>query len=455
LRGFGIASFALAAGMLTAAAQDQPQEMKSPSISRTQVDWEAAYAELGTADALKPTESAKDRLATLNRATGERFANVAASPVPVLLPFDAMAYLRDRAAGNGSNAAGPPDAPTGNHLAGFQGAPFFQAGPGGYDAVILSRAQELSDLGISFAHPIYVGISGSALLYELDEPAGMIGWPVTGGLEAEFPGIKRLFLENYVRYTFVRYGVPYAISISCFDGGARYRTVSCRDADKVAVRLIKALRLAGGTPAPSTEAPRPDTIARPEAVSTVFTYHSPGSLLPGTGFKGRTGVVDYTVYSKIRGRPVASQLPQFMNDWELANAGASAIGKRRRDARSDRGLSLPGEQPSPSSRMNQRRRTTRIRGATISANTASSSSGSARAASAIRARTSARALASSGYRARTAASPTSTTWWRCATARCCARLVRTHSISSSTRPTSASASAICTCSPSSSMPAAS
>ena len=323
--------------MLTAAAQDppqdiqpqdvQPQDMKSPRISHSQVDWEAAYAELGAIDALKPTESAKDRLATLNQATGERFANVAASAVPVLLPFDAAAYLRDRAAGNGSNATGAPDAPAGNHLAGFQGAPFFQAGPGGYDAVILARAQELSDLGISFAHPIYVGISGSALLYELDEPAGMIGWPVTGGLEAEFPGIKRLFLENYVRYTFVRYGVPYAVSISCFDGGARYRMVSCRDADKVAVRLIKALRFAGGTPALPAAAPQPDTIERPQAVSTVFTYHSPGSLLPGTGFKGRTGVTDYTVYSKIR-FPLADA-PAFANSQSFMNWGnCEATGRR-------------------------------------------------------------------------------------------------------------------------------
>ena len=27
-------------------------------------------------------------------------------------------------------------------------------------------------------------------------------------------------------------------------------------------------------------------------------------------------------------RPVASQFPQFMKDWELAKAGASASGKR-------------------------------------------------------------------------------------------------------------------------------
>src|SRR5947209_8449413 len=127
LRGIGLAGFALAAGLMTTAAQHAAaQDMKSPRISQALVDWEDAAA-------------------------------------------------------------------------------------------------EMRELGIGYSQPIYVHISGSALLYELDEPAGMIGWPVTGGLEADFPGIKRLFLENRVRYTFVRYGVPYAVSIDCFDGGARFR----------------------------------------------------------------------------------------------------------------------------------------------------------------------------------------------------------------------------------------
>ena len=76
--------------------------------------------------------------------------------------------------------------------------------------------------------------------------------------------------------------------------------ITCREADKVAVRLIKALRLVGGTPQPRPQTSEPMTIERPAARSTVFTYHSPGNLLPGTGFRGRTGVADYTVYSRIR-----------------------------------------------------------------------------------------------------------------------------------------------------------
>ena len=99
LRGFGIAGLALAASIIAAAAQ----EMKSPRISSTQVDWDAAVLELAPIDALRRAD-VMAAMAELNRATGERFANIAASPVPVLLPFDTAAFLRERAAA--ANAAG-------------------------------------------------------------------------------------------------------------------------------------------------------------------------------------------------------------------------------------------------------------------------------------------------------------------------------------------------------------
>jgi hypothetical protein len=209
-------------------------------------------------------------VAKLNQVTGERFAHIAASPVPVLLPFDTAAFLGDRVA-----AAGTPDAGSGttnapNYLFGFNAVPFFYPGPGGYDAVVLARAQEMRELGIGFAEPIYIHIGGSALVYELDEPSGLIGWPVKG-LD-DIPGIRRTYLENYVRYTFVRYGVPYVVAIECFDGGPRFRRISCRDADKVAVRFLRSLHVVGGTPRQEPAAIGVNTIDRPEAQSTVFTY---------------------------------------------------------------------------------------------------------------------------------------------------------------------------------------
>ncbi len=63
----------------------------------------------------------------------------------------------------------------------------------------------------------------------------------------------------------------------------------------------------------------PNSIERPDAISTDFTYHSPGHLLPGTGFKRRSGVADYTVYSKIC-FPVA-EAPAFANSQSFMNWG--------------------------------------------------------------------------------------------------------------------------------------
>jgi hypothetical protein len=330
LRGFGIAGLALAAGIAAASAQD----MKSPRISPVHVEWDAVAAELRATDAVEPA-AAPELMAHLNRATGERFANIAASPVPVLLPFDTAAFLRDRAAAAAKSApaetepAAPP--PGANYLSGFGAVSFFYPGPAGYDAVVAVRAQDMPDLRIGYSNPIYIHIGGSALVYEIDEPNGMIGWPVHG-LD-EIPGIRRMYLETYVRYTFVRYGVPYVVAIECSDGALRFRRIGCRDADKVAVRFLKALRVAGGTPREQgDDAVTPNTVDRPEAESTVFTYHGPGDLLAGTGFRRRSGDSDYTVYSKIRfplaDAPAFANSQSFMNWGNCEGTGRSGAGTR-------------------------------------------------------------------------------------------------------------------------------
>jgi hypothetical protein len=307
----GLAGLALAAGMLAAAAQ----EMKSPRITPAHADWEAVAADLGAVEPGKPA-AAPELMAKLNHATGERFPNIAASPVPVLLPFDTPTFLRDRA-GAPEPADASANTPADPYLFGFNAVPFFYSGPSGYDAVVLAHAQELREPGMRFADTIYIHIGGSALLYQLDEPVGMIGWPVHD-LD-EIPGIRRLYLENYVRYTFVRYGVPYVVAIECSDGAVRFRKISCRDADKVAIRFLKSLRVAGGTPQAQPEAITADTIERPAGQSSVFTYRSPGDILPGTGFRRKGGVADYTVYSKIR-FPLADA-PAFANSQSFMNWG--------------------------------------------------------------------------------------------------------------------------------------
>ena len=291
----------------TVAAQD----MRNPKIASMPADWSDAVAQLDNG-----TEPSPQTIERLNQAADTLFANIAASPVPVLLPFNSAQLLRDAAAGLPYAAA--------TYLIDVRPPAFFQAGPSGYDAVFAVHARELPGSDVMYSERIDVHVSGSALLYEVDEPTGIVHWPVNGGLGADFPGIRRVYLESAARYTFTRYGVPYVVSIECHDGGMRFHKMSCRDADRIAIRFLRSLQVAGGTPHPQTGPAQPgrvtaDTIDRPQAQSPTFTYHSPGGLLPGSGMRGHSGRADYAVYSKIR-FPLA-EAPAFANSQSFNHWG--------------------------------------------------------------------------------------------------------------------------------------
>jgi hypothetical protein len=290
------------------------QDMRAPRIVSATVDWSPALSSIsdtqGRAPVLsRPRNRGSQRAAVpvlgrLNAATSQHFPGIGSSPVPVLLPFDTAAFLRDRAEGTGSSDSS-------RYMSGFSARVFFFPGPSGYDAALAIRTADIPELAdIKFAEPINVHISGSVLLYELDDPPAIEGAAVPD-LEATFPGIRRMILEHNLRYTFVRYGVPYVVSVTCFDAGrARYKMPTCRDADRVARRFLGALRIAGGAPQPRrTVDPMP--IERPAAQSNVFSFHPPGRILPGTGFRGHSGRADNTVYAQIR-FPVA-ETPAFAN----------------------------------------------------------------------------------------------------------------------------------------------
>ena len=296
-----ISGFLLVLGGAGSAAQD----VKPPRLSFAQIDWPTALASLTNIDALRPMAmSARSRtgganravppaLARLNAVMSQQFAGLTASPVPVLMPFDVDALLRDQAAGTGG---------TGNerYLSGFHAARFFYPGPAGYDAAVTIRTSDIPELSdIKFPEPIQVQISGSALLYDLDVPTAIEGAPVAS-LEPDFPGIRRMIHEHHLRYTFMRFGAPYVVSIACFDSSvSRYKMPTCRAADQVAHRFLRALRVVGGMPR-NLRAATPLPIERPARVSRSFGYYGPGQLLSGTGFQGQGGRADATVYSQIR-----------------------------------------------------------------------------------------------------------------------------------------------------------
>jgi hypothetical protein len=326
----------LAAGMIAAGSvAPRAEEMKAPRLTHIDPDWTAVAADLGSVAALTaaqppdpaagpPPDAPADpaqAIADLNRATAELFPNIAASPVPVLLPFDNEAFLNDR-------AAGITDKRADDYLSGFHLSPFFLPGPAGYDALFTAKASEMPELGINFSGRIDVFVSGFALIYDIDEPVGMVERPVKG---PDLLGIRHLWLENYARNTFERYGVPYVVSILCFDGGARYRMISCRDAGKVAERFLKALHVAGGAPpAHPPTAVAASTIERPQAQSPDFTFHAPGDIIAGTGFKGKGGRSDYTVYSKMRfpllNAPAYANSQSFMNLGDCDSTGRVSLG---------------------------------------------------------------------------------------------------------------------------------
>jgi hypothetical protein len=302
-------------------------EMKLPRVSISKVDWTSARTALASFDTLVSHDNETDMLTRLNAVTAKAFADIATSPVPVLLPFDTAAYLRDAAQGNNAQVN---TVDVTKYLSGFTSVPIFFPGPAGYDALISLRPGT-PGFDLSFAKPVEVEMTGSALVYELDGPAIPQGEPVPQ-LDAQFPGIRRSLMESRVRYTFVRFGVPYVVAIICFDGPSSARRLSCREADKVALRFLGALDIVGGAPQAGAANLEPHTIDRPTAVSPDFAYFPPGDLIPGTGVHGQSGRSDPTVYAKIRfplaQPPVYAVSQSFMNWGNCDLTGRVGFGGR-------------------------------------------------------------------------------------------------------------------------------
>jgi murein DD-endopeptidase MepM/ murein hydrolase activator NlpD len=272
-------------------------DMQAPTLVPSKVDWPAAASALGGG-------SPGEAFAKLNAAEEARFPGVAQSSVPVLLPLDATA----------------PSDGTDRLSASPSGAEFFQAGPAGYDAVFATHLAEVPEFAdIAYRDPVYVLISGFAFTYDLGGPPLPQGEPVKE-LETDFPGIRRTLHEFYVRFSFERYGVPYVAAIFCRDTVAGPRRLSCKQAERVAQYFLHKLKLAGGTPSPTSPAVASPALARPQAVSNDFTYFSPGVIIPGSGItKDTGGRSDDTVYARLR-FPM-KDAPAFANSQSFNNWG--------------------------------------------------------------------------------------------------------------------------------------
>jgi hypothetical protein len=262
-------------------------ELESPVVKLTDVNWELAAAGITDRGNQRPAEA----FAHLNAIAEKRFTDIAKSSVPVLLPFDIEAYRKDAADGK------PEAATSEKYFGGFHPTKFFLPGPAGYDATFTLSNKE-DGLKIRFDKPILFEISGAAFIYELDPPDHLEKEePPSKDLAAQFPGIRRVLSEAHVRYVFERFGVPYVLSIQCYDMRPSSKHLSCREADPLALRFLNLLHTAGGSPA-KIQQPNFD-LSRPDGKSD-FTYYGPGDLIENSGWRKMPGRVDYHVYSRMR-----------------------------------------------------------------------------------------------------------------------------------------------------------
>jgi hypothetical protein len=286
-----LAAIVLASSCLLLAGIAAPiaDEFKTPSISAARVEWPAALDQLRSELNSEPAVASaftfsgqrrftasdprsRPALVQLNALSSQFFTGIARSPVPVLLPFDTAAFTLD----------------------------LLDAGPAGYNAVFSMPPADGDRIAQRiFAKPVEVQITGSILIYDINDPFGGKGEPVKS-LAAQYPDLRRFIREGYVRYAFTRFGVPYVVSIQCLDSAPDPRRLACREAYPVAERFVRALRVAGGLPSK----PRIDMASalteRPEVRSADFTYRPSGDIIVNSGFRKQDGHADSTVYSQIR-----------------------------------------------------------------------------------------------------------------------------------------------------------
>jgi murein DD-endopeptidase MepM/ murein hydrolase activator NlpD len=286
-------------------------EIRSPSLSALRVDWRTALDQLRTEINNHPPVAgdfifaprrsvprfdprAMPALVQLNAISSQFFTGISRSSIPVLLPFDAAAYLE-------AQRNGAPDLLTlSRYQADFNPVDMFDAGPAGYSASFSFEPGAGDGMPPRvFAKPVEIQITGSALVYDIADPAGGKGEPVKP-LAAIYPDLRKFIREGYVRYAFTRFGVAYVVSIQCLDSAAKPRRLACKEAYPVAERFLKALHVAGGQRMRPLMDVASDLTDRPAARSGDFTYRPSGDIIPNTGYRKLGGHPDPMAYAQIR-----------------------------------------------------------------------------------------------------------------------------------------------------------
>ena len=192
----------------------------------------------------------------------------------------------------------PEAASSDKYFGGFHPTKFFLPGPAGYDATFTLSNKE-DGLKIRFEKPIVFEMSGAAFIYDLDGPDHIEKeTPPPKELIEAFPGIRRILSEAHLRYVFQRFGVPYVLSIQCYDMHPSSRHLSCRRGRSARAALFEVAahgRRHAGKNTGAEIRPQPAGKAKSD-----FTYYGPGDLIENTGWKKMPGRTDHHVYARMR-----------------------------------------------------------------------------------------------------------------------------------------------------------
>lgn len=310
-KSFRFVSLFLASLSLPFATTLAADEFRSPSLTALRVDWRAALDQLRTeinshaqvaGDFIFVPRHSVPRfdpraipaLVQLNAVSSQFFIGIARSPVPVLLPFDAAAYREAQRSGAQASLA------LSRYQADFNPADMFDAGPAGYSASFSLEPGAGDGMPTRvFAKPVEIQITGSALVYDIADPAGGKGEPVKP-LATIYPDLRKFIREGYVRYAFTRFGAAYVVAIQCLDSVAKPRRLACKEAYPVAERFLKALHIAGGQRTRPLMDVASDLIDRPAARSADFSYRPSGDIIPNSGYRKQGGHPDAMAYAQIR-----------------------------------------------------------------------------------------------------------------------------------------------------------
>ena len=221
-------------------------------------------------------------------------------------------YLRDAAQGTTGDAS--------KYLSGFSAATLFFPGPSGYDAVLSLRPQDAPDLNLTYAKPVNVQMSGSALLYELD---GSVAARRVGAGAATRQPISRHPPRADRKAICATPSCATACRISSRSNASTVPTVrgGCHAARPTKWRCAFSMLSTSSAARrqPMRRASRRKRSSGRRKTSPDFTYFAPGDILPGTGSRGQSGRADDTVYADIR-FPMA-QAPAYVISQSFMNWG--------------------------------------------------------------------------------------------------------------------------------------